>query len=109
MMLAGSSLTTENCLFPGTAKASTWRKSFSDKIVPALCKFKPDFIFVSAGFDAHEKDHLHDSSDTRVTEFEYQWVTEMLMKVANTYCQGRIVSVLEGGYSTRSGPLSPLA
>lgn len=96
-------------IFPGTAKASTWRKSFSDKIVPALCKFKPDFIFVSAGFDAHEKDHLHDSSDTRVTEFEYQWVTEMLMKVANTYCQGRIVSVLEGGYSTRSGPLSPLA
>lgn len=73
-------------IFPGTATASKWRKAFSDKIIPALCKFKPDFIFVSAGFDAHEKDHLHDSRDTRVTEFEYQWVTEMLMKVANRFC-----------------------
>lgn len=66
-------------------------------------------IFVSAGFDAHEKDHIHLPRDTKITEFEYQWATEQLVQVANQYCEGRIISVLEGGYSTRSGPLSPLA
>ena len=64
---------------------------------------------MSAGFDAHEKDHIHSSTDTKITEFEYQWVTEQLIKVANEFCEGRIVSVLEGGYSTKSGPISPLA
>lgn len=49
------------------------------------------------------------SSDTTVTEFDYKWVTEQLTKVANTHCNGRIVSILEGGYSTKSGPISPLA
>ncbi len=45
-------------------------------MIPQLVKFKPDFIFISAGFDAHEKDHLHNSNDTRITEFEYKWITE---------------------------------
>ena len=72
-------------------------------------KFKPDVIFVSAGFDAHEKDHIHSPRDTKITEFEYQWATEQLTRIANQFCEGRIISVLEGGYSTRSGPISPLA
>jgi len=63
-------------------------------------RFEPDMILVSAGFDAHEKDHIHRSSDTEVTEFEYKWLTEQLILVANRFCQGRIVSILEGGYST---------
>lgn len=74
-----------------------------------MVNFKPDFIFISAGFDAHEKDHIHASTDTKITEFEYQWVTEQLIKVANQFSKRRIVSVLEGGYSTKSGPISPLA
>ncbi len=78
-------------------------------MIPQLVKFKPDFIFISAGFDAHEKDHLHNSNDTRITEFEYKWITEQINKVANKYGKGRVISVLEGGYSTRSGPISPLA
>lgn len=72
-------------------------------------EFRPDVIFVSAGFDAHEKDHIHLPRDTKITEFEYQWATEQLVQVANEYCEGRIISVLEGGYSTKSGPISPLA
>ena len=80
-----------------------------ERVISALSDFKPDFILISAGFDAHEKDHLHDSTDTRVTEFEYQWLTEQLVQVAHNYSEGRIVSVLEGGYSSRAGPLSPLA
>jgi len=60
---------------PGTCSAAKWRKKYSDEIIPALIEFKPDLIFISAGFDAHEKDHMHDSSDTRVTEFEFEWLT----------------------------------
>ena len=78
-------------------------------MIPNLLKFNPDVIFISAGFDAHEKDLIHSDTDTKVTEFEFQWVTEQLNKVANQCCEGRIVSVLEGGYSTKSGPISPLA
>lgn len=94
---------------PGKASCKKWRKAFSKSVIPNLVAFQPDFIIVSAGFDAHEKDHIHHNRDTSVTEFEYRWVTEQLTMVANTYCQGRIVSILEGGYSTKSGPISPLA
>jgi acetoin utilization deacetylase AcuC-like enzyme len=60
---------------PGTASSANWRQEFSDKIFPRLLEFKPDFILVSAGFDAHERDQIHGSSDTGVTEFDYKWVT----------------------------------
>jgi acetoin utilization deacetylase AcuC-like enzyme len=55
-------------------------------VFPRLIKFKPDFILISAGFDAHEKDHIHAATDTRITEFEYRWVTEEILKIANKYC-----------------------
>lgn len=64
---------------------------------------------MSAGFDAHECDHLHESNSTSITEFDYKWLTENLVKIANECCEGRLVSVLEGGYNTRAGPVSPLA
>ena len=64
---------------PRQCRGSSWRKAYSEKVLPRLKVFQPDFIFVSAGFDAHEKDHLHNSGDTKVTEFEYQWVTEQLV------------------------------
>jgi acetoin utilization deacetylase AcuC-like enzyme len=71
--------------------------------------FEPDFILVSAGFDAHERDHLHSRGETQINEFDYQWLTENLQKIANKCAQGRLVSVLEGGYNTNIGPISPLA
>ena len=96
-------------ILPGTATCNSWRKTFAEHVIPNLAEFKPDFILISAGFDAHEKDHIHLSTDTTVTEFDYQWVTEQLQIVANQCCDGRLVSILEGGYSTKSGPISPLA
>ncbi len=71
--------------------------------------FEPDFILVSAGFDAHYLDHLHRQGETQVTEFDFQWLTENLQAIANRYCAGRLISVLEGGYNTNLGSLSPLA
>lgn len=52
-------------------------------MIPQLIEFDPDFILISAGFDAHEKDHIHHDSDTTVNEFDYKWVTQQLVKVAN--------------------------
>jgi acetoin utilization deacetylase AcuC-like enzyme len=51
---------------------------------------------VSAGFDAHTEDPL---GDLDLIEDDYRWVTELIVSEANTYAQGRVVSVLEGGYS----------
>lgn len=78
-------------------------------IFPRLLEFRPDFILVSAGFDAHECDHLHDRNTTAITEFDYKWLTENLVRISNECCSGRLVSVLEGGYNTITGPISPLA
>ncbi len=69
---------------------------------PRLHLFKPDFIFISAGFDAHHLDHIHDLDASQLSEFDYQWVTLELLKIANTYSKGRVVSVLEGGYNTKA-------
>jgi acetoin utilization deacetylase AcuC-like enzyme len=63
--------------------------------MPALEKFRPQLIVVSAGFDAHQLDPL---ALLRLTEVDYAWITEQLVDVANRHAQGRIVSTLEGGY-----------
>lgn len=71
------------------------RAAFEGKILPALDTFKPELIIVSAGFDAHERDPL---GSLRMTADDFAWVTRELMKSAEKNCQGRLVSVLEGGY-----------
>jgi acetoin utilization deacetylase AcuC-like enzyme len=63
--------------------------------MPALERFRPELIVVSAGFDAHQLDPL---GLIRLTEVDYAWITEQLVDLANRHAQGRIVSVLEGGY-----------
>ena len=52
-------------------------------------------LFISAGFDAHRED---DMGSMGLTEADFEWVTRHLVQVADLYCQGRLVSVLEGGY-----------
>lgn len=74
-----------------------WRNYFRDIIFPKLMDFKPDCIFISAGFDAHKKD-LINSGYISLVEEDYEWVTANLMKIANATCNGRIISALEGGY-----------
>ncbi len=64
--------------------------------MPALDKFRPELIVISAGFDAHQLDPL---GLIRLTETDYAWITEQLLYVANKHAQGRIVSCLEGGYN----------
>lgn len=63
-------------IYPGTATSKRWRKTFAAKVIPQLLEFNPDFILISAGFDAHEKDHIHMDTDTQINEFDYKWVTQ---------------------------------
>ena len=62
------------------SKVALWRRAWRDKVLPALARFEPDFIFISAGFDAHRKDHLNHRY-IGVHERDYEWVTKEIMKV----------------------------
>ena len=63
--------------------------------LPALEAFRPELIFVSAGFDAHRAD---DMASLNFTEADYAWVTERIREVADRHAGGRVISLLEGGY-----------
>lgn len=72
-----------------------FREAVERHWLPALEAFAPEMIFISAGFDAHRDD---DMASLMLTEADYAWVTEKLKAAAERSAQGRIVSVLEGGY-----------
>ena len=71
----------------------------TDHWMPALERFRPEMIFVSAGFDAHVDD---DMSHVSLTDADFRWVAERIVDVASRFASGRIVSTLEGGYELRS-------
>jgi acetoin utilization deacetylase AcuC-like enzyme len=85
-----------NTPLDATAKSADFRQAILDTWLPALNKFKPQIIFISAGFDAHVED---DMSQVSLVDEDYRWVTDQLKDIADNYADGRIVSVLEGGYS----------
>jgi acetoin utilization deacetylase AcuC-like enzyme len=72
-----------------------FRAAFERRILPALEKFSPELIVISAGFDAHYRDPL---ASLRLKAEDFDWVTRKLMDIAGKCAGGRIVSVLEGGY-----------
>lgn len=72
-----------------------FREAFSSRVLPALHNFRPDFILISAGFDAHHRDPL---AQINLVGDDFDWATGRLMDVAERYCNNRLVSVLEGGY-----------
>jgi acetoin utilization deacetylase AcuC-like enzyme len=72
-----------------------FREAMETTILPRLESFGPDLILVSAGFDAHMRDPL---ANLNFLEADYTWVTQKLMDVADRHANGRVVSLLEGGY-----------
>ena len=72
-----------------------FREAFETVILPRLREFKPDILIISAGFDAHTRDPL---ANLNLVEADYSWVTKKLMEIADESAQGRVVSLLEGGY-----------
>lgn len=85
-----------NTPLAATSKGPEFRQAVSDHWLPALHKFQPQMLFISAGFDAHLEDEM---SGISLTEADYRWVTDQLKVIADCYANGRIVSVLEGGYA----------
>ncbi|MBC7573932.1 MAG: histone deacetylase family protein [Herminiimonas sp.] len=81
---------------PAYSGGDVVRKLVSDVWVPALHAFRPQMLFISAGFDAHREDDL---GQMGLVEADYAWITRQLMAVAAQHAQGRIVSCLEGGYN----------
>ena len=71
------------------------REAIEQQWLPALEEFKPQMVFISAGFDAHREDDL---GQMGLVEADYEWITQRLVEVARRHAQGRIVSCLEGGY-----------
>ncbi len=74
-----------------------FRAAVQQRWLPALEQFKPQLIFISAGFDAHKDDFL---ADLNLTEADYFWVTEIIVDMAAKFADNRIISTLEGGYNT---------
>lgn len=81
------------------SSGTEFRDLYRKIIIPALIQFKPDFILISAGFDAHYADPL---SSINLNESDYQWVTDELKQIADQYGNGKILSVLEGGYNLQA-------
>jgi len=81
-------------LRPGDG-GSQFRQAFETRILPRLRDFKPDIVVISAGFDAHVRDPL---ANLNLVEADFAWATQQLMGIADQSSQGRVVSLLEGGY-----------
>jgi acetoin utilization deacetylase AcuC-like enzyme len=81
-------------LSPGDGGA-TFRAAWRERGLPRVADFRPDLVLVSAGFDAHERDPL---GQLRLQDEDYFWITAEIREIAERLCDGRIVSLLEGGY-----------
>ncbi|MEJ6023737.1 histone deacetylase family protein [Ramlibacter sp. PS4R-6] len=85
-----------NVPVPAYTKGAAIRDIVQQKWLPALEAFRPQMVFISAGFDAHREDDL---GQLGLVEADYSWMTERIKEVAAKHAQGRIVSSLEGGYN----------
>src|ERR1700691_4576483 len=81
-------------LRPGDG-GEAFRDAFESRVLPRLRDFKPELIFISAGFDAHMRDPL---ANLNLVEADFVWATQKIIDIAAQCAHGRIVSVLEGGY-----------
>ena len=95
-----------NVPLPAGTGGAVFREAVTKYWLPALERFQPEMLFFSAGFDAHRDD---DMAQFNLLEADYTWVTQQIKDVAKKFCQGRIVSVLEGGYELNALGRSVLA
>ncbi|MCX7184952.1 MAG: histone deacetylase family protein [Nitrosospira sp.] len=93
--VAGRSARMVNIPLAAGSNGEKFRSAVNEYWLPALEAFKPQMLFISAGFDAHRDDDL---AALNLLETDYAWVTERIKEIADKHAKGRIVSVLEGGY-----------
>ncbi|WP_316153721.1 histone deacetylase family protein [Cupriavidus sp. BIC8F] len=85
-----------NVPLPRGCEPAQFRAAISALVLPSLRAFAPQILIVSAGFDAHRLDPL---AGMNLEDSDFHWITTELMRIADETCDGRIVSILEGGYS----------
>ncbi|WP_047549852.1 histone deacetylase family protein [Methylotenera sp. G11] len=85
-----------NIPLPAKSGRREFQQAFEQEFLPALDQFKPEIIYVSAGFDAHADDPL---ADMGLTDADYGWMTQFIRQVAARHAQDRVISSLEGGYN----------
>lgn len=95
---AGRGFTLNIPFLPSTTDAE-YLQAFDQSVLPAIDAFQPEFLLISAGFDAHRDDPL---AQIELTEEAFGEMTRMLVQAADVHCGGRIVSALEGGYDLRA-------
>src|SRR5690242_3493367 len=88
-----------NVPVPPYTRGPAIRALIAENWIERLDAFKPQMIFVSAGFDAHRDDEL---GQLGLVEDDYRWITEQIKAIADKHASGRIVSCLEGGYNLRA-------
>ena len=99
---SGANSATERMIsvpLPRGCNGAAFRQAVTDHWLPALDRFKPEMIFVSAGFDAHRDD---DMAQLQLEDEDYVWITRQIKVIADQYTHGRIVSALEGGYDLKA-------
>lgn len=84
-----------NVPIPAYTRGGEVREMIEAMWMPALERFRPEMVFISAGFDAHREDDL---GQLGLVEADYEWITQRVKDIADRHAQGRIVSCLEGGY-----------
>jgi acetoin utilization deacetylase AcuC-like enzyme len=88
-----------NAPLPAGTGSVGFRRAFEHAILPGLSDFKPELVFISAGFDAHARDPL---AQLELDDRDFTWVTERIREVADNSADGRVVSTLEGGYDLQA-------
>lgn len=97
---AGKGYTKNTPILPGKGD-DEYRQAVEQDLVPAIADFKPEVILLSTGFDAHEDDEM---SDMQVTSDGYTYLAQVVCQLSREHAEGRLVSVLEGGYSLKRLP-----
>ena len=97
---AGHGYTKNSPMLPGQGDKE-YKQILQRDLVPVFADFKPQVILVSTGFDGHIEDNM---SDIKLTTEGFTWVIKMIVELAAEHAQGRLISVLEGGYSIRRLP-----
>lgn len=88
-----------NVPLPGASGDDDYKRAFENKIIPAVERFSPEFLLVSAGYDAHELDPI---GGMQVTTEGFRWIMKQLIKLSDTCCGGKMSIVLEGGYNLQA-------
>lgn len=84
-----------NALLPPGSGGFRFQNTWADQMLPAVDEFRPQLLLISAGFDAHMRDPL---ADLMLETEDFGWLTRQLRQLARRHADGRVVSMLEGGY-----------